>query len=162
MVSQSHPRRGGGPYPDSGPRREHSPAGLNLRGVTVCRHLVIYPPRADWRESASIELVELAIRGMRADPRTASHHLGHLRGSSSPKFSKYLLPKRSVPIRVPALVSPVSSCPGSALGALVWWKRLVCDPYPCSNPPRNLHLSSVSVLNSDRGRSIRRAFPRGR
>ena len=37
-----------------------------------------------------------------------SHHVVlSLRGSSSAMFSKYLLPYRSAPMKVPALVSPV-------------------------------------------------------
>lgn len=46
-------------------------------------------------------------------------------------------------------------------GALVYCKGLACDPYRCSNSPRELHLSSVSVLHSGWDRATRRAFPRG-
>jgi hypothetical protein len=40
---------------------------------------------------------------------TFIHDASVLRGSSSSRFSKYLLPKRSIPIRVPRLVSPIAS-----------------------------------------------------
>lgn len=74
-----------------------SPAWLDLRGV-VFMLLELNPACSDW--------TGLAISAY--PPRYIPRRRIVLRGSSSFMFSKYLLPYRSAPMKVPALVSPSS------------------------------------------------------